>query len=192
MHRQYFFGYGSLVNLRTHSYPDTRRAELQGWRRTWCHTRLRDEAFLSVHAAPADTILGLVAEVPNRDWRALDLREDGYDRHGVSDRVRHDLAPATDVQIYAVPDRHRRGDPAAGHVLMSYLDVVVQGFLHQYGREGAAHFFDTTDGWDLTVIDDRATPLYPRHQILTPAERAEVDGHLDRLGVAVRPSRTAF
>ena len=146
MHRQYFFGYGSLVNLRTHAYPDTRRAELHGWRRIWRHTRLRDEAFLSVRPAESAAIFGLVAEVPNRDWRALDLREEGYDRHAVTDRVRHDLAPAPEVQLYAVPERHHRGAPG-GHVLMSYLDVVVQGFLHQYGTEGAAHFFDTTDGW---------------------------------------------
>ena len=184
MHRQYFFGYGSLVNLRTHSYPDTRRAALHGWRRIWRHTRLRDEAFLSVRPAEGAAILGLVAEVPNRDWRALDLREEGYDRHAVTDRVRHDLAPAPEVQLYAVPERHHRGAPG-GDVLMSYLDVVVQGFLHQYGAEGAAHFFDTTDGWEVRVIDDRATPLYPRHQSLTAAERAEVDAHLARLGVRV-------
>lgn len=191
MHRQYFFGYGSLVNLRTHSYPDTRRAELHGWRRTWCHTRLQDEAFLSVHAAPGAVIRGVTAEVPGRDWAALDLREAGYDRHAVTDRVLHDLADPAEVQVYAVPDRHRRGEPGA-HVLLSYLDVVVQGFLHQYGAEGAAHFFDTTDGWDLRVIDDRTTPRYPRHQILTPAERAEVDSHLSRLGVTVAPARTAL
>ena len=35
------------------------------------------------------------------------------------------------------------------------------------------------------MIDDRATPLYPRHQSLTAAERAEVDAHLARLGVRV-------
>lgn len=184
MHRQYFFGYGSLVNLRTHSYPDTRRAELKGWRRTWCHTRLRDEAFLSVHPAPGAAILGLTAEVPGRDWAALDLRETGYDRHGVTDRVRHDMADPAEVHLYAVPERHRRAEPV-GHVLMSYLDVVVQGFLHQYGAEGAAHFFDTTDGWNLSVIDDRAAPQYPRHQRLAPGERALVDDHLARLGVPV-------
>ncbi len=30
-----FFGYGSLVNLRTHGYDDPRPATLHGWRRVW-------------------------------------------------------------------------------------------------------------------------------------------------------------
>ncbi|MCA8881931.1 MAG: gamma-glutamylcyclotransferase [Rhodobacteraceae bacterium] len=184
MHRQYFFGYGSLVNHRTHSYPDARRARLEGWRRTWCHTQLRDEAFLSVHPADGAVIHGLVAAVPQQDWRALDLRESGYDRHAVTTGITHDLSAPAEVHVYAIPDRHRRVGEG-GHILMSYLDVVVQGFLHHYGPAGVAHFFDTTDGWAVRVLDDRGAPRYPRHQILSAEEKDIVDRHLAQVPAEV-------
>ena len=42
----------------------------------------------------------------------------------------------------------------------------------------AAAFFDTTDGWDTPVLDDRAAPLYPRAQTLTRQERGLTDALL--------------
>jgi hypothetical protein len=47
-------------------------------------------------------------------------------------------------------------------VLLSYLDVVVQGYLQEFDEAGVAHFFDTTDGWDAPLLDDRTHPHYPR------------------------------
>jgi len=185
MTRQYFFGYGSLVNARTHDYPAPRPARLCGWRRAWRPTALRAEAFLSARPCPKESILGLIAEVPNRDWAGLDVRETGYHRHPVSGQVEHDLATAPDVQVYAVPDRHHRPDPQA-HILLSYLDVVVQGFLHQFGRDGVDHFFASTENWPAFIDDDRATPRYPRYQTLTGAERALVDSYLDSIASEVR------
>lgn len=186
MHRHYFFGYGSLVNTRTHAYPDARRARLAGWQRVWRSTPLAPHAFLSVEAATTE-IDGLVAAVPDADWAALDAREHGYDRQGVVSGIAHDLPDHAAVQVYAVPDRHHL--PQDRHpILLSYLDVVVQGFLHQFGQDGATQFFATTAGWTRPVIDDRATPMYPRHQALTPAERALVDSHLTALPVMIVPA----
>lgn len=185
MHRHYFFGYGSLVNTRTHTYPDARRARLVGWRRVWRGTPLAPQAFLSVEPADAE-IDGLVAAVPDADWAALDAREHGYDRQGVGDGIAHDLPGDTAVQVYAVPDRHHLPEDRSP-ILLSYLDVVVQGFLHQFGQDGAAHFFSTTAGWTRPVIDDRAAPVYPRHQSLTVAERAVVDRHLAARPVTILP-----
>ena len=54
----------------------------------------------------------------------------------------------------------------------------MQGYLRVHGEEGVGQFFDTTDGWDMPILDDRAAPLYPRHQVLTAAETALVDHHL--------------
>jgi hypothetical protein len=69
---------------------------------------------------------------------------------------------------------------------LSYIDVVVQGYLREFGEEGVARFFATTDGWDAPVADDRADPIYLRHQTLTRAERALVDRWLDDLGAECR------
>ncbi|PWR00840.1 gamma-glutamylcyclotransferase [Meridianimarinicoccus roseus] len=186
MHAHYFFGYGSLVNQRTHSYPDGRKARLQGWRRVWRGTPLAPQAFLSVHRTGTGAIDGLVAAVPGQDWEALDRRETGYRRHALRDDIYHDLHAEAQVQVYAVPpaDQHAQD---ASPILLSYIDVVVQGFLTQYGEDGAAAFFDSTDGWARPVIDDRAAPRYPRHQTLSAAERALVDRHLAALPVTLTP-----
>lgn len=168
-----FFGYGSLVNLATHTYPNPRHATLRGWRRIWCHANTRPVAFLSVY--PSDgAIQGLVADVPAADWSALDVREHAYTRLDVSEALGGNTA------IYQA-DPAKVAPPTTTHpILRSYLDVVAQGFLHQYGPEGVAAFFETTDGWG-PVLDDRADPAYPRFQKLTTAETALVDSHLSKI-----------
>lgn len=176
----YFFGYGSLVNVDTHIYGDTHPAHLRGWRRYWVKTPARDTVFLSVHMDGHSEIDGLIAAVPDADWAALDLREAGYARLSSGGAVRHPLTPAPEVEHYAVPPEHVL--PEGDHViLLSYLDVVVQGFFRVFGEDGVQRFFDTTDGWDTPVLQDRDTPRYPRHKLLTATETALVDHHLDRL-----------
>lgn len=169
----WFFGYGSLVNRATHAYPLAQHATLNGWRRTWVRTALRDVVFLSIHPAPGHSIAGLIAAVPGADWSALDLRESGYARIDATAHVTH-AAPASSIAAYQVPQDNQRsgGDH---RILLSYLDVVVQGFAREFGPAGAEAFFATTDGWDTPVLDDRAAPLYPRAQPLVPAERALTD-----------------
>ena len=76
----YFFGYGSLVNLATHDFPDPRPARLKGWRRAWRHTDLRPVAFLTAVPDTESEIEGMIAHVPRNDWAALDEREWAYDR----------------------------------------------------------------------------------------------------------------
>lgn len=176
----YFFGYGSLVNRATHSYPDARPAQLCGWRRVWVRTARRDVVFLSVEPDLDTDIDGLIAAVPHADWQALDARETGYDRISSGRAVVHDVFPAPDTAHYSIAPQHRRN--GGNHtILLSYLDVVVQGFHREYGVEGVRRFFDTTHGWDTPVLNDRAAPRYPRHQVLTEAETALVDDNLDRL-----------
>ena len=129
------------------------------------------------------TILGLVAEVPGGDWSALDVRETGYTRapaHAVIDDQHHP------IQVYSVPQSHARS-PSDGHpILLSYLDAVIQGFLVEYGAAGAAHFFDTTAGWQAPILDDRSAPQYPRAQVLSKAELSAVDDGLRKLGAQIR------
>jgi hypothetical protein len=176
----YFFGYGSLVNRNTHAYPDGRPAQLQGWRRHWVRTERLGQVFLSVRPHATTTIDGLIAAVPGADWQALDARETGYNRIGSGTAVVHDIIPAPEMAHYSIPpESHRQqGDDT---ILLSYVDVVVQGFLREYGLDGVGRFFDTTEGWETPILNDRASPRYPRHQILTPQETALVDQHLDRV-----------
>ncbi|MEO0865855.1 MAG: gamma-glutamylcyclotransferase family protein [Pseudomonadota bacterium] len=159
------------MNRATHDYPAATPARLHGWRRTWVRTDIRDVVFLSVRPDPTATIDGLVAQVPGADWTALDLRESGYDRVDATHAV---SVPAPSVAVYQVPETmQRRGGQHS--ILLSYLDVVVQGFLREFGQKGVEAFFETTEGWDTPVQDDRGAPRYSRTQRLTAKERALVD-----------------
>lgn len=181
MQNPYFFGYGSLVNRATHDYPDAVPAKARGWRRLWRHTGLRPVAFLTVVADQDSTIDGLIAGVPNADWAALDEREWAYQRINASEDVGHSLAHRPDVALYAVPHDKNHAPDVKHPILLSYVDVVVQGYLNEFGKDGAVRFFDTTDGWDILIVNDRDAPMYPRHQPLSKGELAFVDEQLDAL-----------
>lgn len=171
----YFFGYGSLVNRRTHSYDKAHPAQVSGWRRAWRATALRDAAFLTVVPDSGTRIDGMIAEVPGGDWGLLDERERAYERHDAAGCIIHPLDTALDVRLYAIaPERHFA--PTDTHpILLSYLDVVAQGYLAEYGPDGLQRFVETTDGWDAPILDDRAAPVYPRAQRLSAGDRALVD-----------------
>lgn len=182
----FFFGYGSLVNRATHFYHDAHRARLSGWRRAWRHVEPRAVTLLTAVPAPADQVIdGLVAHVPNDDWVALDKREGSYERTPVTESVIHNVGRPVHVQVYSIPQGRQVVADLLHPVPLSYVDVVVQGFLREFGEDGVARFFDTTDGWTAPIRDDRADPIYPRHQTLDGAERRLVDTHLDRVGAQV-------
>ncbi len=179
-----FFGYGSLVNLATHDFPDARPATLQGWRRVWRHSTLREVAFLSVEPAEDHQIDGVTAQVPGADWTDLDERERAYIRRDVTHLVTHDSAPAH-TAVYEVHHGHLAPPDTAHPILLSYIDVVVQGYLRLYGRDGALRFAETTEGWHAPVLNDRADPIYSRHQPLDAWERDWIDGLLSDLAAMV-------
>lgn len=177
-----FFGYGSLVNLATHDYPDARPARVRGWRRVWRHTTLRPVAFLSVEPCDQSELFGVTASVPGGDWVALDAREYAYRRHEVT----HQTDPAEmPVSLYAVDPAHENIGAEKGPILLSYVDVVVQGYLRIFGKEGAKSFFATTHNWNIPILNERAAPVYPRHQRLETHETEFVDEALARLGCTI-------
>ena len=178
MKHAYFFGYGSLVNRDTHGFTEAHVARLRGWKRVWRHSSLRPVAFLTV--APDDTseIDGLIAAVPGDDWAALDERERAYTRVPAAHQVTHSLTHQPEIAVYSIPGGTHDHPTDTHPALLSYIDVVVQGYLREFGEEGAKGFFDTTDGWEAPVLDDRADPIYPRHRVLTSDERAFVDDQL--------------
>ena len=177
MNHNMFFGYGSLVNRATQDYPGVKRATVSGWRRAWRHTGARKVAFLTAVPCPNTRIDGLLAEVPGVDWAALDAREWAY--------IRAPAEPGRGAQIYHIPaDLHTA--PSQTHpILLSYLDVVVQGYLNEFREAGVTRFFATTDGWEAPIINDRTAPQYPRAQQLSPDETALVDAMLSDVGATV-------
>ncbi len=181
----FFFGYGSLVNRQTHDYAQPRKARVRGWRRAWQATPLRALSFLTVVPAADDYVEGLIAAVPGADWAALDEREHAYARLMDRDDGTHTAGQEREVAIYAIPDHHRTAPTDDNPVLLSYIDVVVQGYLTEFGPDGAHHFFETTDGWHAPILDDRAAPIYSRHQTLRGDEQDFVDRELAKLGVNI-------
>ena len=162
-----FFGYGSLVNLATQNYTNPQPTQIIGWRRVWRSTTHRDFAILSVKRDPDTTLHGITANVPDGDWAALDAREFAYQRNALADGT----------AIYEISDAIITPPNGPYPILRSYLDVVIQGYLREFGPDIAAQFFTTTDNWG-PIHDDRDAPLYPRHQPMTKAETAFVDKHL--------------
>lgn len=177
MNDPFFFGYGSLVNRQTHAYPQAVHAEVRGWRRLWRSTGLRKVAYLTAEPSPDGVIKGLIAAVPGNDWASLDLREEAYARHMVDD-ITH-VHGKLDVHIYSVETQYLDG--GRHPILLSYLDTVIQGYLHEFGEAGAQEFFDTTGGWDTPITQDRGAPLYPRATKLSASEQTFVDENLARV-----------
>ena len=91
-----------------------------------------------------------------------------------------------DISIYAIAPENAAPPDEDHPILLSYIDAVLQGYLREFGEDGAAHFVHTTDGWDMPVKNDRATPIYPRAQTLSAHERAFVDDMLAMTHAKVR------
>lgn len=178
MKHPHFFGYGSLVNRNTHAFTPIHRSVLSGWRRIWQRAPNRPAAFLSIIADKDSVLDGVIAPVPNNDWVALDAREFSYQRLGVTDAVHHAAPDVRDISVYAIPTQDAAPPDRDHPILLSYVDAVLQGYLSEFGTDGVQRFLQTTQGWDTPVRNDRATPLYPRAQVLTDADRNLVDDML--------------
>lgn len=166
------FGYGSLVNRGT--LPDhvsARPATLSGWRRAWRASSLAPAGgvcSMSVVEAPDDAIDGLLVTFEDAMRPVIDAREYRYDA------VSADALGEPAIVFRASADVDRYGD-ADFPVHLSYLDVIVQGFLAEFGTAGVERFMATTDGWHVPILADRDAPRYPRAQRLTAQETALVD-----------------
>jgi len=175
-----YFGYGSLVNLgslRT-PYISAHRVTLKGWKRVWL-SRPKEPgtfaaadglAFLSVVAAPEAEIDGMLITDHASSLKSLDERESLYSRVSISteDIHHHDDAIDPADQFLYVADEHPAHEDAK--ILRSYLDVVMQGYRTHFGSDGIERFFSTTLNFDLTILEDRDDPLYPRATTLSDEE----------------------
>ncbi len=187
MSRIAYFGYGSLVNLKSLRTPylSAHRARLSGWRRRWqarpvvagSFAPIENLAFLSVEPDEDAVIEGLVITDHRDSLPSLDQREVLYNRVTLDPERIEWLDDAPDditdnCFIYAA------GQPAAGNqarILRSYLDVVFQGYRQQFGERGPESFIRSTANFDLPVLEDRHDPIYPRAVQLDADEHVAFD-----------------
>lgn len=184
------FGYGSLINLNTlHSkHLKAAASRLNGWRRHW-QARETSElhalklgtdipiALLTIHPATDTQIDGVVFVDHTINLAKLDRREQNYQRTPVPlnslmlDQGIHQKVG--DIFTYVAPDK--RDENIRCGILSSYLDVVLAGVETMFGEDGLERFVASTS-WDNTIrLDDRADPLYPRHQSLPPTQQEKFD-----------------
>jgi len=169
-----YFGYGSLVNLgslRT-PYISAHRATLKGWKRTWLSQGdMPDMALLSVVEAQDAEIDGLLIIDHADSLPDLDKREAQYSRVTLDNKkiTLHESQIKTDSKFLYVADQ--LPTTSENKIARSYLDVVMQGYLHQFGEDGLQRFIDTTVNFDIQIIEDRKRPLYPRATQLTEQEK---------------------
>ncbi len=193
-----YFGYGSLVNRRMlhEGVVAAIPARLKGWRRHW-QARGDDmesaHALLSVHREEASAIDGLLIFDRVENLPAIDRREARYVRVSLElpDLVLSN-APGTDlpdaIRIEDVPIHVYVGHPPAHptgrpRLLQSYLDVVLSGFLAEFGHKGIDAFIQSTDGFERGIHLDRESPVYSRAIRLETAITRVFDERLRKAGV---------
>ena len=185
MKRHFIFGYGSLVNNNTHDHDNIQPAILNGWQRAWRKTPLRPVCYLSIIPVSEGRILGSVSEIRQADWPSLQEREAAYDLINVAADLTIENRPQARLSTFTIPsDRCQIPDPDS-QVLLSYLDTVIQGYFDMFGEISVHDFFDSTQDWQSTFVDDRTKPIYRRHQ--PPANEVInlVDENLARLSAKI-------
>ncbi len=188
-----YFGYGSLVNLNT--IPVNAKAslgELDGWIREWRAAPEdgveRGTCALTVTPREGVSIRGAMLREPAWRLAELEKRERRYDKFdGIGSAFRssaaHEAPQGLDrAFLFKAKASHYRWGDAQCPILQTYLDCVLAGFHSHWGEEGVRHFFETTDGWHVPVLQDRRRPLYPRAVELSPELARYFDECLKNIG----------
>ena len=195
-----YFGYGSLVN------DDTRNAEsfgfagrLRGYRRRWSIWRASEErrafgfggvAALSVTPSRDAFCDGLLIFDRKEHLPHVDEREAMYDRVLIDlddFQTEHEIPVGLDCYIYVGQPAHTDIVDPNFPILQSYVDAVMQGFLHKFGEAGVGRFVEETDGWQTPIVQDRDRPCYPRSISLTLDEQDLLDQYIAKSGAPLVP-----
>lgn len=175
------FGFGSLVHRGTlNGVVGVERGSVRGWRRAWRATgrRAAGGGVCSLSVIPADdSIEGLFVTFADDQRQRIAKREKNYDAVALSDRP--------DAVIYRAKAAADRWGNADFPVVLSYVDVILGGYMAEFGEAGAERFMATTDGWFVPIVDDRAAPTYPRAVALTAQQRRFVDRLLQMVDAVV-------
>ncbi|UES57315.1 gamma-glutamylcyclotransferase [Roseibium aggregatum] len=187
-----YFGYGSLVNIDTiPAGVEVTPGTLHGWVREWkvCGESPdgQGRCALTVREKEGSRILGVMAREPKTRLAELELREKRYlkvEAVGGAFRCDVSMRPGPDeLFLFRAAPEHCRWGTDKHPILQSYLDCVLAGFYRFWGEAGIDHFLETTEGWHVPVLPDRANPLYPRKIVLDPEVAKLIDSKLKDLGV---------
>ncbi len=182
-----FFGYGSLVNELTLSKKyDIQPGKVQNWKREWKHcvdTPFGRVCALTASRARDALIDGVFIRCNELELSQFDEREIGYVRVNI---VRSDAVCWSDslpdrlyiytsgVESYRVGDLHYP-------IWLSYVEVVIYGYLQRFGEAGVDRFIESTDGWAAPIIDDRQNPRYPRFIQISEEHRELIETKLRKI-----------
>lgn len=191
----FFFGYGSLVNKKTWSFNASFEViQIEGWIRQWRQlNKIKDRYICSLTLTPQKgaRIDGILIAATLNEKKILHKREIGckkvtIDHSQVFSQGERDnyFDYKKDIYTFVSKEKNYQWATPSAPILQSYIDVVADGFYQEFGREGLNHFFNTTEGWDLPILNDRSRPFYPRsidinkklqllidHYILTAREK---------------------
>ena len=165
------FAYGSLLNKNTWSFKaELELVSLKGWVRQWRQIVQLDKGkicALTIYPNTNSTIEGILLKVDEATELSLSGREIGYERTMIAGKDIFEQntkiqltneTPATYVGSKSTTGWASEGTP----ILLSYIDVVAKGYFDLFGMDGVINFFNSTQGWNLPVLDDRDDPIYPR------------------------------
>jgi hypothetical protein len=191
------FGYGSLLNQRTHRRPDISiyPFRLTGWQREWGHCVDSGGAgkvcALTIRPNRRAEVSGAFVVDLRANLRDLDEREQGYRRVRIFSRARPSIpnipANATIFTYTSDPPEFRPGSREFP-IWRSYLECVLAGFLDVGGKTAARDFVVTTRGWESPILDDRTAPKYMRATSLPAGIQTDVDALIQEHGL----ERTQF
>ncbi|WP_157961987.1 gamma-glutamylcyclotransferase [Acuticoccus kandeliae] len=144
---------------------------------------------VSVVEDPGCEIEGLVVTFDDRLWPAIEAREYRYDALPLESASFHDDRPHDGpLLIFKASAGSDHFGDEDNPITLTYIDVILQGFLREFGTDGVDRFMATTEGWHVPIVDDRARPRYPRAQQLSTDERNLVDRMLTSVDARLLPA----
>lgn len=181
----FIFGYGSLVNRQTFTQAeDFYRVSVDGFIREWSHrtvTPFGQITALTLRRMEEKTVDGVAISFAARHLPKIDQREIGYVKEKIDGNCvdwKEQTRKHARLHVYTSKGSGLLAT-AEFPILQSYIDVVMQGYLTVFGKEGAKRFIDSTLGWRGYILNDRDAPIYPRHTKITDVERSIIDQLLE-------------
>lgn len=165
------FAYGSLLNKATWSFnAEIELVRVSGWVRQWrqiVQTEKGKICALTITPDTKSTIDGILLAADTQTVNNLIKREVGYNKTEIlSSNIfninnKHSFNNEHFITFVASTQTSAWATKTAP-ILLSYIDVVAKGYFDLFGLEGVINFFNTTQGWNLPILNDRDQPLYPR------------------------------
>lgn len=173
------FAYGSLLNKATWPFDvDIELVTVRSWVRQWRQIVQTDRGKICALTISPDiksSIDGILLAADDQTLSKLIKREIGYNRTEIlnsnisknQNSNKHLLKDESVITFISSKPTFAWATKEAP-ILLSYIDVVAKGYFDFYGMEGLINFFNTTEGWNLPIMNDRSQPLYPRALKLDP------------------------